>query len=194
MPPDPLTPYGNRPMVTPIVNAVNYHQKPLKHGAHLVVHSATKALGGHNDIMAGAIAGLKRYYNELWFSRQAIGAGRLRTISSGRIQTSPASCRLASGKLPVDVASGQPTAGRLPNLGLVPGPVPSLVRVPGPVPSLGLVLGLVPVATVDLVPNLDYVPCPDRPARQPFAVNQHFLQPMQDGNPHRAGRPWSRRK
>ena len=24
MPPDPLTPYGNRPMVTPIVNAVNY--------------------------------------------------------------------------------------------------------------------------------------------------------------------------
>ena len=24
MAPDPLTPYGNRPMVTPIVNAVNY--------------------------------------------------------------------------------------------------------------------------------------------------------------------------
>jgi len=24
MRPDPLTPYGNRPMVTPIVNAVNY--------------------------------------------------------------------------------------------------------------------------------------------------------------------------
>ena len=24
MPLDPLTPYGNRPMVTPIVNAVNY--------------------------------------------------------------------------------------------------------------------------------------------------------------------------
>jgi cystathionine beta-lyase/cystathionine gamma-synthase len=53
--------------------ATPYHQKPLKHGAHLVVHSATKALGGHNDIMAGAIAGLKRYYNELWFTRQAIG-------------------------------------------------------------------------------------------------------------------------
>ncbi len=26
--------------------ATPYHQKPLKHGAHLVVHSATKALGG----------------------------------------------------------------------------------------------------------------------------------------------------
>jgi len=53
--------------------ATPYHQKPLEHGADLVVHSATKALGGHNDIMAGAIAGLKRYYNELWFTRQAIG-------------------------------------------------------------------------------------------------------------------------
>ncbi len=53
--------------------ATPYHQKPLRHGAHLVVHSATKALGGHNDIMAGAIAGPKRYYNELWFTRQAIG-------------------------------------------------------------------------------------------------------------------------
>ena len=53
--------------------ATPYHQKPLEHGADLVVHSATKALGGHNDIMAGAIAGLKRYYNELWVTRQAIG-------------------------------------------------------------------------------------------------------------------------
>ena len=53
--------------------ATPYHQKPLWHGAHLVVHSATKALGGHNDIMAGAIAGPKLHYNELWFTRQAIG-------------------------------------------------------------------------------------------------------------------------
>jgi len=53
--------------------ATPYHQKPLTLGAHLVVHSATKALGGHNDIMAGAIAGSKEYYNELWFTRQAIG-------------------------------------------------------------------------------------------------------------------------
>jgi cystathionine beta-lyase/cystathionine gamma-synthase len=53
--------------------ATPYHQKPMKHGAHLVVHSATKAMGGHNDIMAGAIAGPKLHYNELWFTRQAIG-------------------------------------------------------------------------------------------------------------------------
>jgi len=53
--------------------ATPYHQKPLSLGAHLVVHSATKGLGGHNDLMAGAIAGPKDDYNELWFTRQAIG-------------------------------------------------------------------------------------------------------------------------
>jgi cystathionine beta-lyase/cystathionine gamma-synthase len=49
------------------------HQTPLALGADLVVHSATKALGGHNDLMAGAIAGSKEHYNDLWFTRQAIG-------------------------------------------------------------------------------------------------------------------------
>jgi len=53
--------------------ATPYHQNPLKLGADLVVHSATKALGGHNDLMAGAIAGSKQHYNQLWFTRQAIG-------------------------------------------------------------------------------------------------------------------------
>ncbi|HOD84071.1 MAG: Cystathionine gamma-lyase [Planctomycetes bacterium ADurb.Bin126] len=53
--------------------ATPYHQAPLSLGADLVVHSATKALGGHNDLMAGAIAGSKEHYNRLWFTRQAIG-------------------------------------------------------------------------------------------------------------------------
>jgi len=53
--------------------ATPYHQKPLALGADLVVHSATKALGGHNDLMAGAIAGTKEDYDKLWFTRQAIG-------------------------------------------------------------------------------------------------------------------------
>jgi len=53
--------------------ATPYHQRPLSLGADLVVHSATKGLGGHNDLMAGAIAGSKDYYNDLWFTRQAIG-------------------------------------------------------------------------------------------------------------------------
>ncbi|MFW6066359.1 MAG: trans-sulfuration enzyme family protein [Planctomycetota bacterium] len=53
--------------------ATPFHQNPLTLGADLVIHSATKALGGHNDLMAGAIAGSKEHYNRLWFTRQAIG-------------------------------------------------------------------------------------------------------------------------
>jgi cystathionine beta-lyase/cystathionine gamma-synthase len=54
--------------------ATPYHQLSLTLGADLVVHSATKALGGHNDLMAGAIAcSTKQYYDELWFTRQAMG-------------------------------------------------------------------------------------------------------------------------
>ncbi|MBN1594725.1 aminotransferase class I/II-fold pyridoxal phosphate-dependent enzyme [candidate division FCPU426 bacterium] len=53
--------------------ATPFHQQPLALGAHLVVHSATKALGGHNDLMAGAVAGPKEDYDKLWFTRQAIG-------------------------------------------------------------------------------------------------------------------------
>jgi cystathionine beta-lyase/cystathionine gamma-synthase len=53
--------------------ATPYHQNPLLHGADLVVHSATKALGGHNDLMAGAIAGSKEMYERFWFGRQAFG-------------------------------------------------------------------------------------------------------------------------
>jgi len=53
--------------------ATPYHQKPLELGADMVVHSATKALGGHNDLMAGAIACNKEDYEKLWFTRQALG-------------------------------------------------------------------------------------------------------------------------
>ncbi len=53
--------------------ATPYHQKPLALGADLVLHSATKGLGGHNDLMAGALAGKKEDYDRLWFTRQAIG-------------------------------------------------------------------------------------------------------------------------
>jgi methionine-gamma-lyase len=37
--------------------ATPYHQRPLAHGADLVVHSATKSLCGHGDAVAGAVMG-----------------------------------------------------------------------------------------------------------------------------------------
>ncbi len=54
--------------------ATPYHQLPLELGADMVVHSATKGLGGHNDLMAGVIIVKdKEDYEKLWFTRQAIG-------------------------------------------------------------------------------------------------------------------------
>jgi cystathionine gamma-synthase len=37
--------------------ATPYNQRPLELGVDLVIHSATKYLGGHNDLLAGSIAG-----------------------------------------------------------------------------------------------------------------------------------------
>jgi cystathionine gamma-synthase len=39
--------------------ATPYNQKPLDYGIHLVIHSATKYLGGHNDLLAGVVLGKK---------------------------------------------------------------------------------------------------------------------------------------
>jgi len=39
--------------------ATPYNQRPLEFGVDLVIHSATKYLGGHNDLLAGCILGRK---------------------------------------------------------------------------------------------------------------------------------------
>jgi cystathionine beta-lyase/cystathionine gamma-synthase len=36
-------------------------QKPLRHGADIVIHSATKYLGGHSDLTAGAVVASKKH-------------------------------------------------------------------------------------------------------------------------------------
>jgi cystathionine gamma-synthase len=39
--------------------ATPYNQRPLEYGIDLVVHSATKYLGGHNDLLSGVVLGKK---------------------------------------------------------------------------------------------------------------------------------------
>lgn len=79
--------------------ATPYHQLPLELGAELVVHSATKGLGGHNDLMAGAIAcSTKQYYDELWFTRQAIGT-TLDPFSASRLERGLKSLDLRAAKM-----------------------------------------------------------------------------------------------
>lgn len=44
-----------------------YLQRPIELGADLVVHSATKYLGGHGDLIAGAVIGAKERIDEMRF-------------------------------------------------------------------------------------------------------------------------------
>lgn len=48
-------------------------QKPSRHGADLILHSATKYLGGHNDLTAGVICGRQDLIEALRHDRFRIG-------------------------------------------------------------------------------------------------------------------------
>jgi cystathionine gamma-lyase len=50
-----------------------YLQQPLKLGADLVVHSTTKYLGGHSDVVGGAIVGPKDLLEPIKFYQNAAG-------------------------------------------------------------------------------------------------------------------------
>jgi cystathionine beta-lyase/cystathionine gamma-synthase len=62
-------------------------QKPLELGADVVVHSATKYLGGHSDVTAGAVVGGSAFIRE----------ARQRMLQSGASLAPPASYLLTRG-------------------------------------------------------------------------------------------------
>lgn len=49
------------------------HQRPLALGADVEVHSATKYLGGHHDLLAGVVAGGAAFCDRLWTYRKLLG-------------------------------------------------------------------------------------------------------------------------
>ncbi len=51
-----------------------YLQQPLRLGADLVVHSTTKYLGGHSDVVGGAVIGRKDLLQPIAFYQNAAGA------------------------------------------------------------------------------------------------------------------------
>jgi cystathionine gamma-synthase/cystathionine gamma-lyase len=52
-----------------------WFQRPLKLGAHIVVHSTTKYLGGHSDVIGGAVVtSLEDEFRKLRFYQNAAGA------------------------------------------------------------------------------------------------------------------------
>lgn len=50
-----------------------YNQQPLKLGADIVVHSATKYFGGHADVTAGAVVSSSKFISELYHIRKLLG-------------------------------------------------------------------------------------------------------------------------
>jgi cystathionine beta-lyase/cystathionine gamma-synthase len=50
------------------------NQRPIELGIDLVVHSATKYLGGHHDLIAGALAGSRARLEQVWRSAIVLGA------------------------------------------------------------------------------------------------------------------------
>ena len=54
--------------------ATPINQKPLALGADLVVHSATKFLGGHADALGGVVCGNARLVQQIYHSREIAGA------------------------------------------------------------------------------------------------------------------------
>jgi cystathionine gamma-lyase len=50
-----------------------YLQRPIEHGADLVVHSTTKYLGGHSDVIGGAVIGRRELIEPIAFYQNAAG-------------------------------------------------------------------------------------------------------------------------
>ncbi len=68
--------HGNHPLlVVDNTFATPYLQNPLKMGADIVVHSTTKYLGGHSDVVGGAVVVKDRtVFEKLAFLQNAVGA------------------------------------------------------------------------------------------------------------------------
>lgn len=119
---DELCALRGPPVVVDSTFATPLGQSPLRHGAALVVHSATKAIGGHNDASVGVVAGRRDLVDWLWGFAVLQGAN-----------ASPHDCAAALRglrTLPVRLARQSATAQRLAEA-LEASPAVARVRYPG---------------------------------------------------------------
>ena len=72
---------GDVPVMVDSTFATPALQRPLALGAKLVLHSATKFLGGHSDVLAGVVAGPHELIRDIKHVRAATG-GLLHPLSS----------------------------------------------------------------------------------------------------------------
>ena len=93
---------GDVPLLVDNTFATPVLQRPVEHGATLILHSATKYLGGHGDVMGGVIAGDRDWVERL---------RRVRALTGGLLHPM-AAYLLHRGlrTLPVRVRAQQETA------------------------------------------------------------------------------------
>jgi methionine-gamma-lyase len=65
---------GEVPVLVDNTFATPILQQPMRHGAALVLHSATKFIGGHGDVMAGVVAAGPEWASRLRQVRAVTGA------------------------------------------------------------------------------------------------------------------------
>ena len=53
--------------------ATPINQRPIEQGVDIVLHSATKYMGGHSDLIAGAAAGSQKLMQQVWETRTTLG-------------------------------------------------------------------------------------------------------------------------
>lgn len=71
---------GDVPLLVDNTFATPILQRPVEHGASIVLHSATKFLGGHGDVLAGAVACSEEFAQGIRNVRYATG-GTLHPLS-----------------------------------------------------------------------------------------------------------------
>lgn len=64
---------GSVPVMVDSTFATPVLQRPLEHGAALVLHSATKFLGGHGDVLAGVVVGPHAFIRDIKHVRALTG-------------------------------------------------------------------------------------------------------------------------
>ena len=108
--------------------ATPVNQRPLEFGVDLVMHSATKYLGGHNDLLAGVICGSEPCWGHPRLpehARRNLGSSRGLSADSGTEDPAFAggpSKRLGSGHCCVAGAASEGDPGALPRLEVPPPP------------------------------------------------------------------------
>src|SRR5690606_41243261 len=86
---------GRVPVCVDSTFATPVLQRPIEHGAALVLHSATKFLGGHGDILAGVVVGAHEHIARL---------KHLRAITGGVLHPDRKSTRLNSSHVKISYA------------------------------------------------------------------------------------------